>query len=330
MLIVGALVLAGCAEARPPASTAAPAAAPAASRAAAPEPAGALFDFHIGFWVNLHQRLYAESGLRPVPDPLRAPAVEDQAAWDTAVALYRQRFPQRDLLTLLTNEELARLNHELGSAEPASDLAASGVAPELRAALEAAAPVYRRQLWPADEQADRALVARLGPMVASHGAALSSQLARAYQAPWPTAPIRVEVARYAGPVGAYTDDRITMAARDPRHDGNAALEIVFHEASHLLSEPLDHIIAEACAAKGRGVPPGLWHAILFYMTGELVRRELGAGYVAYADRNGLWTRGPDFAAYQPLLTRFLPEYLDGKHTLRAAIDQIIAGLPPSS
>jgi hypothetical protein len=41
-------------------------------------------------------------------------------------------------------------------------------------------------------------------------------------------------------------------------------------------------------------------------------------------------RGPDFAAYQPLLTRFVPEYLDGKQTLRAAIEQLIAGLPPSS
>jgi hypothetical protein len=322
VFIASVLVLAGCGAARPAASTTVAAASPAAPRA--------LFDFHIGFWVNLHQRLYAESGLRPVPDSLHAPMAEDQAAWDAAVALYRERYSQRGLLTLLTNEELARLNHQLGGAEAASDLAAAGVAPELREALESAASVYRRHLWPADEQAGGALVARLQPLVANFGPSLSSRLPRVYQAPWPIAPIRVEVARYAGPVGAYTDDRITMAARDPRHEGRAALEILFHEASHLLSEPIDRIIAEACAANGRPVPPTLWHAILFYVTGELVRRELGPDYVPYADRNQLWTRGQDWTAYQPLLTRFLPEYFDGKQTLRATIDQIITALPPSS
>lgn len=107
-----------------------------------------------------------------------------------------------------------------------------------------------------------------------------------------------------------------------------AIEILFHEASHLLSDPIEHTITEACAAKGRTVPPTLWHAILFYMTGELVRRQLGPDYVPYADRNQLWTRGPDWGAYQPVLSRFLPDYLDGKPTLRATIDQIIAVLPP--
>lgn len=41
----------------------------------------------------------------------------------------------------------------------------------------------------------------------------------------------------------------------------------------------------------------------------------------------LWAR---LGAYQPVLSRFLPDYLDGKQTLRATIDQIIAALPPSS
>lgn len=325
-LVTGVFVLASCATPRPPATTSRPEVAPVA----APAAARPLFDFHVGFWVNLHQRLYAESGVRPVPDPLRASAAEDQAAWDAAIALYRRRYPERGLLTLLSHDELARLNHQLGSVEAAPDLSASEVAPELRAALESAASVYRRHQWPADEQAGHAFVARVQPLVARSGPPLSSQLARVYQTPWPTSPVRVEVARYAGPVGAYTDDRITMAARDPRHAGDAALEILFHEASHLLAGPLDGLIAEACAASGRPTPPTLWHAILFYMTGELVRRELGPDYVPYAERNGLWSRGQDWTAYQQLLTRFVPEYLDGKQTLRATIDQIVAALPPGS
>jgi hypothetical protein len=41
----------------------------------------------------------------------------------------------------------------------------------------------------------------------------------------------------------------------------------------------------------------LWHEVLFYTSGELVRERI-PGYVPFADENGLWTRvwrGPDRA-----------------------------------
>jgi hypothetical protein len=314
------LVLGGCAAASPAASS---------PPAAVAHDAAPLFDFHVGFWVNLHQRLYAESGQRPVPDPLRATTTQDQAAWDAAIALYRARYPERGLLTLLFNDELVQLNHQLGAAERMPDLAAAGLPPELRAVLEPAAAAYRRARWSTDQQAGQAFVARVQPLVAKLGPSLSAKLARAYEAPWPTAPVRVEVSRHAGPLGAYTDDRITISARDPRHAGDAALEILFHEASHLLAESLEKLIADVCAASGRPAPPTLWHAVLFYMTGELVRREIGAGYLPYADRNELWTRDREWTSYRALLARSVPDHLDGQQTLRAMIEQIVSALPPA-
>ena len=288
-----------------------------------------LFDVHVGFWVNLHQRLYAESGPRPPRAPLRAASPAAQAAWDRAVAFYRARWPDRSLLTLLENDELVRANRALATAETAPDLAHAGLPAELRASLEAAAPIYRAAQWEADARVDRAFAARVEPMVAAHGARLSAALARAYQAPWSAAPIRVDVAAFAGPVGAYTvlaPTHITIAGADPRHAGDAALEILFHEASHALVGPVEQKIARACAAHGKPVPPTLWHAVLFYATGAVVERELGPGYTMYARKNGLFTRGPGWAAYAPLLERLWPPYLDGRQTLDATIDALVAAL----
>jgi hypothetical protein len=67
--------------------------------------------------------------------------------------------------------------------------------------------------------------------------------------------------------------------------------------------------------------------VLFFATGEVVRRTLGGSYVPYADRQGLWQRSRDWAAYRPVLGRVWPEYLDGHRSLRSAVDEVVAGLP---
>jgi len=315
-LVIVALCL-GCAG-RPPV--------PAAGPAAAPAP---LFDFHVGFWVNLHQRLYAESGPRGVRAPLRAASAADQEAWDRALEVYRRRWRDRSLLTVLEDETLVRLNRRLAAVETEA-LPAPDLPDDLRAALAAAAPVYRRSRWADDERAARAFIDRLAPPIRTHGPRLAAALARAYHSPWPAAPVHVDVAAYAGPVGAYTvlePTHITIASADPRHAGEAGLEILFHEASHALVRPVEQAIAQACAQGARPLPPTLWHAVLFWTTGEIVRRELGAGYVPYGYRHGLYTRGPDWAAYEPALARLGPRYLDGQATLEATMAELVATGP---
>src|SRR5438045_3954969 len=84
-----------------------------------------LFDFHVGFWVNLHQRLYAESGRHGVREPLRAASAADQEIWERAVAVYRQHWRERDLLTLLEDESLVRLNRQLAAGETAQSVPAT-------------------------------------------------------------------------------------------------------------------------------------------------------------------------------------------------------------
>src|SRR5690242_1752680 len=70
-----------------------------------------LFEFHSGFWMNLHHFLYREAvvavpqkGPRPVTtnsadlDELKLLSPEERSAWDAAVAYYQKSVIQHDQL----------------------------------------------------------------------------------------------------------------------------------------------------------------------------------------------------------------------------------------
>ena len=52
----------------------------------------------------------------------------------------------------------------------------------------------------------------------------------------------------------------------------AALEVLFHEASHGIAEPVEQAIVRECHQRDKAIPRDLWHALVFYTTGEVIRR----------------------------------------------------------
>jgi hypothetical protein len=72
------------------------------------------------------------------------------------------------------------------------------------------------------------------------------------------------------------------------------LEILFHEASHGLAAKLQNRISEDVRAEGKLLPRrDLWHAMLFYTTGEIVAQAIAKDttrHVPYATSQGLWER----------------------------------------
>lgn len=98
---------------------------------------------------------------------------------------------------------------------------------------------------------------------------------------------------YANWAGAYTTTNstlITVSSLDPSSQNDAALETLFHEASHALIDNVQEAISKQCRADGIVLDsPTLWHAVLFYTTGALVK-EVIPGYLPMADAIGLWKR----------------------------------------
>jgi hypothetical protein len=126
-----------------------------------------VFEFHSGFWVNLHHMLYYEGKLREAP-PASTPKVNsvpqiklktmkdaatalspaERLAWDNSVGYYARNYAKKDLLF---NNDLVLLKNQLDDFEDCDELSGTrkkscdaGLPASLTQALEAAAPVYRR------------------------------------------------------------------------------------------------------------------------------------------------------------------------------------------
>ena len=330
--------------------------------------AAPVLELHSGFWINLHHFLYLEARLRSTaadpashesqaqPEYSSSPPAGDltpaeQTAWTAALDAYARDWSQRDLLH---NLDMTIVNDRLAELESCADISASaapqcvpGLRADLVAALEKAAPVYRAHWWPQQDRENRAWMAAVTPLVHGMGSNLANELIRVYQHPWPEGHLRVDVVWYAGPEGSYTSlnpAHITIASHDSRNQGLAAFEMLFHEASHTLADGLNEAIARRCRDLGKPIPRDLWHALLFYTTGELVRREIAsspapvttadkgssasaaspASYTPYAIRNGLYDHG--WNDYDMALERFWQPYLDGAVDFDTAIAHIISAL----
>lgn len=323
-----------------------------------------VFELHSGFWINLHHTLYHEARLRTAaasPDKTgktSGPALKtsldaksaftaaEQKAWDDAVAYYVTNYADKDLLF---TTELIQLKNQLGDFEDCDELSGrnkrfcdAGLPPKLAQALEAAAPVYRAHLWPDHDRANRRWIMRVSPLVIEQGVGLSERLADIYETRWPRQKIRVDVTAYANSAGAYTTRdplRVTIASLDARNQGAEALEVLFHEASHGIAEPVQDAIIRECRQRDKAIPRDLWHALIFYTTGEVIRPVLasseatpagqdsrvpGAGYTPYAIREGLYQRG--WNSYLDVLQRFWQPYLEGRATFSDAIARMVSSL----
>jgi hypothetical protein len=290
------------------------------------------FNMHSGFWLNLHHFLYLQAVLA-TPEarkdgatavsravPVRQMNSEQRVNWDKALAYYRQ-FGGSDPLR---DRDLITANYELSDAGNTSSIEGRHLNPEMKAALKEAAPVYRAVWWNDQDQKNRKWIERAALLVRKYGKNLSSRIASVYGTTWPTDKIPVEVVFYANWAGAYTtthDTLITVSSVDPANQGNAALEILFHEASHALIDPVQEALANQCRLQAVTLnPPTLWHAILFYTTGILVREQL-PGYTPLANSIGLWQRAwPMYIG--PLKTDWQP-YLDGKTSFSSALANLV-------
>ena len=340
-----------------------------------------VFELHSGFWINLHHRLYEEARARrsSAPDNAEKPgkagkpslqvapsakialSAAEQRAWDEAVSYYLANYADKDLLF---STELVLLKNQLGDFETCEELAGAkkktcdaGLPPKLTQILDAAGPVYRAHRWAADDRANRAWITRVAPLVREQGVGLSHRLADIYQARWPTERIRVDVSAVANNTGAYTTLdplRVTIASTDARNQGSAALEVLFHEASHGIATPVEQAIARECRQREKPIPRDLWHALIFYTTGEVIkpvmdteddagndralpigsggsnaspadrRTSEGAPYTPYAVREGLYRRG--WENYFQMLTRYWQPYLEGQVTFDDAIAHMVSAL----
>ena len=299
-------------------------AAACASAPPAPQPQP-YFALQSNFWVNLHHFIRAAGRGMPLKAPLTA---DEQRAWDTAVTLYRERYSQRDLLH---DDGMVAIKDALRRV-PANGKPALAGEPELTAALISAAPIYRKYWWPAHDTLNRSWIASVQPLLARYGGTLSRRVPAAYGERWPAKPHPVDLSISAGPNGAYTSSppHTTIASSDAGYFGPAALEMLFHEASHQWGKRLYTGLDESAATHHKTIPPQLWHAVLFYNAGELTRRTFAedgyTNYVEFALRGKLYEAMCGDGCRERVAAAW-NRHLDGSVSMNEALEALVASWP---
>ncbi|MGA3294242.1 MAG: hypothetical protein ABSE45_09710 [Candidatus Acidiferrales bacterium] len=291
-----------------------------------------LFEFHSGFWINLHLFLYeqaaiATAGPRGTPHEaelatdasMAAGLSEDETkTWSAALAYYRKNMLRHDLVS---DADMIALKNHLEDLEGATSLGRADLDPALISVIDDAAPIYRSHWWQLHDAANQTWIKAVMPLVDKNGATLSQQIAMAFETLWPDHPLRVDVVAYASSGGSYTTlrpARIIVSSIDGGNQNVAALEVLFHAASATLTETVSGIVIRGFAAQKKSVPPGLAEAILFFTSGFFVK-QLYPGYTPYADRFELWTtEGWDRA----VLVKDWQPRVEGRITLDAALAQL--------
>jgi hypothetical protein len=280
-------------------------------------------------WVNLHQRLIHE--VRFKTPPPQALAGERLSTWKKAVESYRIFIGDRHPIF---DEGLIRLNAALSKTKTPK---LGSIAKAASAPLEAAMPLYRSVQWEEDDRVNRFWMAVAEPLLASAGEELAQAHTKAYGLPFPTR-ILVDVSAFAWEFGAYTvggrgSAHAVISSTDPGYQGFAALEALMHEPSHAIVAPASGAIgsdlSRAAAELGVTPRPNLWHAILFYTSGELTRRWLVShGVSDYRPYIlGMYERG--FRGFRQPLETHWQAYLDGKTSREAAVRQILIETTPA-
>ncbi len=292
----------------------------------------AQFRFESKEWPNLHAFLYVLArsrngakdslrvAVRDAPSDLKGfdtLSAAERKDWNDAVAIYQANAAASDI----SYGKLVDVNYALADLTSGQRIEEAHDIPiQLRNALQLAEPVYRKIWWPGHNAANQAWILQLRPQITRYGPQILQQLTSAFQHPWPTDPLPVEVVAYANWAGAFTTANpplITMSSLNEEHRGADALEQLFHECSHLMMGTVDASLRSHAQALGKDLSRDVSHTILFYTVGEVVSR-IVPGHVPYAAHYGVWQRG--WTKNYDLLKLYWQPYLDGKTTMNEAID----------
>lgn len=309
----------------------------ARTTASAQTPLTPIFVFAQPFWINLHHFLYVLGRVENKASDIQRRAVagakadqdaglaslndDERRAWLAAVAAYAAGPAKQDMVF---DKDLFSATQAL--AKLADDAAPRGgaIPAELSAALERAAPIYRKAWWPAHNRANTARIKELNALLAIDGPRVLTFITHAYEEPWPDGGYPVNVSGYANWAGAYsTADRLLVfSSLDTGNTGRLGLEIVFHEAMHQWDDAMfEKLRAAARRVQKTQIPGGLTHAMIFMTAGEAVR-SVTPTHVPYATANGLWD-GDVFARFKPVLDAAWMPRLTGFTPLVTALDDVM-------
>jgi hypothetical protein len=298
------------------------------------------FRWRSGFWLNLYSFLHHQAkerlGIHNDAPPamavvydesagVRSLTTSERAAWQGMLG----RFASTVWATGLKDSMIQQVNNRLAAAADGDTLGDVAVDSGLRRFLLEAAPLYRAIWWPVHDRRNREWIASVRALLDPHAACLARLLAADLAAPWPPAPIDIDVSVYATWFGAYSTLHplhVTLSSNARGNQGMLGVETVLHETGHALLGVVDSALAATALREHRALPPELSHLVLFFTAGQDVAA-LYPAHQPYAQVFRLWEQNTTARGYRATLNREWEPYLEGRRTLGEAITAIVRTLP---
>jgi hypothetical protein len=287
------------------------------------------FAFYSDPVFNLHDFLvwstFSREPVEPAPDCLAGLPPEQRAAFEHAREHYKVlAAPGGNRLLLALRYRLAGFG--------GFGIADAVAIEDALAVLPPAAPAYQKCWWLTHDARNRRWIAALRPLLEAHEDVLTERLQDLYGEEL-GGPLPVDVVSYGSFTGADSvvdPDHLLVSSIKPSNAGYAALEVVFHEASHTVFGPghdgrLWTELEAAAKADGAPLASDFWHAMLFYTTGSAVKARLaerGIDYEQLLYSEGLFERS--WPGFRRPLERLWRPYLDGRVPMAEAAKQIVA------
>lgn len=208
-----------------------------------------------------------------------------------------------------------------------------------RGFMTTARPAYEACRWVSQDAVNRAWIEKQLPLLNAHEAVIAKRLGDFYRESWPGSPIAVDIVEtvsWSGANSFFWDPGGAHLLIANSYAGHAGLEIVFHEASHgfmLPGKTLPSALSAAASEAGVALPQDLWHVVLFYTTGETVRRVIeeaeGVDYTPMLEE--IYTRSP-WVQFRPAIESTWPAYLDSERSMDEAAADLVRALaaPPQA
>jgi hypothetical protein len=300
-----------------------------------PSPHRVVFTYHSNFLLNLHHFLLDmathDGKLDRVAWSETPTDAEMQVLRDAAV-FYRANYRNRGLLF---DPDLSAIKEALSGEDNRRTLDGLSLPQDLAAVLRQAVPIYGHCLWAAHDTVNRDWIAQIEPLDARYGGEIQAGIEHFMGHPFVTEPFRVDlVADTSSRNGAYTSDdppHTLMPSTRADYQGLAALEMLYHESSHVhVTDTVEDAIKAELETQQRSSDNDLWHAVQFYTVGTVTQTVLkrlgGLDYQTYADKGGLYAFGK-WPLYKTLIDTYWVPYLHGQTDRISALRAMADGLP---
>ncbi|WP_424961755.1 hypothetical protein [Ekhidna sp.] len=291
------------------------------------------YQFSVNYWFNMHHFLWVEAFMNQEVDSTMIDMELDADAKSelkAAVDYYRNKLVAEDLR--MSDYQTAFKNW-ITNKEATLDEIPNQFNTHMKV-LKKFSPTYNHAFWNDHLRACKRVLQENIPLIRATEESYVDQITKLTRQFWDFDPIKVDVTIYAKssdwnlrnrPYTSIFPTHVVMNAAGENDVQGNWTELLYHESAHHLILSSNYFIGgtirDLVEVKGYKTPRQLWHAILFYFTGEISRDLFEAEGLSYPET--YMQRNNVFSGFHTLLEKHFSPYMDRKIILAEAVDGFI-------